>query len=106
MDEGMQPTVVFDLDKVLLGGDASTLFLRGALRNSPARLAPLLLAAPLLLPGAALPQVRPLAARGMTRLAIGRGGDDRIAAAHPPAGGPRPQNAPAGPLAPAGPPPP
>ena len=67
----MQPTVVFDLDKVLLGGDASMLFLRGALRNAPGRLAPLLLAAPLLLPTAAVPWLRPLAARGMTRLAVG-----------------------------------
>jgi phosphatidylglycerophosphatase C len=43
--------VVFDLDKVLLGGDATTLFLHGRLRRSPRRLAPLLLAAPLLVPG-------------------------------------------------------
>jgi phosphatidylglycerophosphatase C len=69
--------VVFDLDKVLLGGDATTLFLHGRLRRSPARLAPLLLAAPLLVPGAAVPQLRPLAARAMTRLAVGgRGGSD------------------------------
>jgi phosphatidylglycerophosphatase C len=67
----MQPTVVFDLDKVLLGGDASTLFLHGRLRQSPRRLLPLLLAAPLLLPGSAVPQSRPLAARVMTRIAVG-----------------------------------
>ncbi len=63
--------VVFDLDKVLLGGDASTLFLHGRLRQSRGRTLALLLAAPLLLPGAAVPQLRPLAARVMTRLAVG-----------------------------------
>jgi phosphatidylglycerophosphatase C len=67
----MQPTVVFDLDKVLLGGDASTLFLHGRLRQSPGRLLPLLLAAPLLAPAAAAPQTRPLGARLMTRIAVG-----------------------------------
>jgi phosphatidylglycerophosphatase C len=67
----MQPTVVFDLDKVLLGGDASTLFLHGRLRQSPRRAVPLLLAAPVLLVGAALPQLRPLGARLMSRLAVG-----------------------------------
>jgi phosphatidylglycerophosphatase C len=67
----MASTVIFDLDKVLLGGDASTLFLHGRLRRSPGRLLPLLLAAPLLLPGAAVPQLRPLAARLMTRIAVG-----------------------------------
>ena len=40
----MAPTVVFDMDKVLLGGDASTLFLHGRLRQAPGRLFPLLLA--------------------------------------------------------------
>lgn len=73
----MASTVVFDLDKVLLGGDASTLFLHGRLRQSPRRLALLLLAAPLLVPGALIPQLRPLAARLMTRIAVGgRGGRD------------------------------
>jgi phosphatidylglycerophosphatase C len=47
----MASTVVFDLDKVLLGGDASSLFLHGRLRQAPRRLLPLLLAAPLLVPG-------------------------------------------------------
>ena len=81
----MQPTVVFDMDKVLLGGDASTLFLHGRLRQAPGRLIPLLLAAPLLVPGAAVPQSRPLAARVMTRLAVGgkSGSDvDAVAAAY------------------------
>jgi phosphatidylglycerophosphatase C len=64
-------TVVFDLDKVLLGGDASTLFLRGRFRQNPGRTLALVLAAPLLLPGAAIPRTRPLAARIMTRLAVG-----------------------------------
>src|SRR5215217_2029141 len=50
----VQPTVVFDLDKVLLGGDASTLFLSGRLRQAPRRALPLLLAAPLLMPGSAV----------------------------------------------------
>ena len=67
----MAATVVFDLDKVLLGGDASTLFLRGRIRQSPRRLLLLLLAAPLLLPGALVPQLRPLSARLMTRIAVG-----------------------------------
>ena len=71
MNRTMTPTVVFDLDKVLLGGDASTLFLHGRLRKAPARGIPLLLAMPLLAPGAAVPQLRPLAARAMTRLAVG-----------------------------------
>jgi phosphatidylglycerophosphatase C len=71
------PTVVFDLDKVLLGGDASTLFLSGRLRQAPWRALLLLLAAPLLLPAALVPQLRPLAARAMTRLAVGgRTGSD------------------------------
>jgi phosphatidylglycerophosphatase C len=81
----VQPTVVFDMDKVLLGGDASTLFLHGRLRQAPGRLIPLLLAAPLLVPGAAVPQSRPLAARVMTRLAVGgkSGSDvDAVAAAY------------------------
>jgi phosphatidylglycerophosphatase C len=67
----MERTVVFDLDKVLLGGDASTLFLHGRLRQEPRRALPLLLASPVLLVGAALPQLRPLGARLMTRLAVG-----------------------------------
>jgi phosphatidylglycerophosphatase C len=67
----MSGTVVFDLDKVLIGGDASTLFLRGRLRQARGRTLALLLAAPLLLPGAAIPQLRPLTARVMTRLAVG-----------------------------------
>lgn len=73
----MASTVVFDLDKVLLGGDASTLFLHGRLRQSPRRLLLLLLAAPLLVPGALVPQLRPLSARVMTRIAVGgRSGSD------------------------------
>ena len=67
----MASTVVFDLDKVLLGGDASSLFLHGRLRQAPGRLLPLLLAAPLLVPGALIPQLRPLSARLMTRIAVG-----------------------------------
>jgi phosphatidylglycerophosphatase C len=67
----MASTVVFDLDKVLLGGDASTLFLHGRLRQAPQRLLLLLLAALLLVPGSLIPQVRPLAARLMTRIAVG-----------------------------------
>jgi phosphatidylglycerophosphatase C len=81
----MASTVVFDLDKVLLGGDASTLFLHGRLRQAPGRLLLLLLAAPLLVPAALIPQIRPLAARIMTRIAIGgRSGTDvdAVAAAY------------------------
>ena len=76
----MAPTVVVDLDKVLLGGDASTLFLAGRLRQAPGRLLPLLLAAPLLLLGSALPTTRPLAARLMIRIAVGRRSDDDVRA--------------------------
>jgi phosphatidylglycerophosphatase C len=77
MYRGVTPTVVFDLDKVLLAGDASTLFLRGQLRQAPRRAVLLLLAAPLLLLAAALPQLRPLGARFMTRVAVGgRAGSD------------------------------
>ena len=72
----MAATVVFDLDKVLIASDASTLFLRGRLRQAPRRLLPLLLAAPLLVPGALIPQLRPLSARLMTRIAVGRPGSD------------------------------
>jgi phosphatidylglycerophosphatase C len=76
----MSSVVVFDLDKVLLGGDASTLFLSGRLSQAPARLVPLLLALPLLLPGSALPQSRPLAARVMTRIAVGGSSGDDVEA--------------------------
>jgi phosphatidylglycerophosphatase C len=81
----MAATVVFDLDKVLLGGDASTLFLRGRLRQAPSRLLFLLLAAPLLIPGALIPRLRPLSARLMTRIAVGgtTGSDvDAVASAY------------------------
>ena len=81
-DPTMPPTVVFDLDKVLLGGDASTLFLHGRLRQAPRRALPLLLASPVLLAGAALPQTRPLGARLMTRLAVGSRDVEGIAAAY------------------------
>ncbi len=79
----MAATVVFDLDKVLLGGDASTLFLHGRLRQAPRRLLLLLLAAPLLVPAALLPWLRPLGARLMTRIAIGGdpGSDVEVVAA-------------------------
>jgi phosphatidylglycerophosphatase C len=81
----MTGTVVFDLDKVLLGGDASTLFLHGRLRLRPGRTLALLLAAPAFLVGAAVPHLRPLTARVMTRLAVGGSPTtdvDRIAAAY------------------------
>jgi phosphatidylglycerophosphatase C len=89
----MPPPVVFDLDKVLLGGDASMLFLRGALRNAPGRLAPLLLAAPLLLPTAAVPWLRPLAARAMTWLTVGEPADAGTTAAYRSAVAVRPEAA-------------
>jgi phosphatidylglycerophosphatase C len=76
----MSPTVVVDLDKVLLGGDASTLFLAGRLRQSPRHALPLLVLAPLLLVGSALPWTRPLAARLLTRVAVGRRPDGDVAA--------------------------
>ncbi|MGY1638183.1 HAD family hydrolase [Geodermatophilus sp. SYSU D00742] len=68
----MAPTVVVDLDKVLLGGDAATLFLAGRLRQAPLRAVLLLAAAPVLGVGSALPWTRPLAARLLTRLSVGR----------------------------------
>jgi phosphatidylglycerophosphatase C len=74
----VQPTAVFDLDKVLLGGDASTLFLHGRIRQAPRRALPLLLASPVLLVGAALPQLRPLGARLLTRLAVGGSRDTDV----------------------------
>ena len=76
----MSSVVVFDLDKVLLSGDASTLFLRGRLSQSPVRLLPLLLASPVLAPGSAVPQSRPLAARLMTRIAVGGRSEDDVEA--------------------------
>lgn len=76
----MSAVVVFDLDKVLLGGDASTLFLHGRLSQAPGRLLPLLLAAPVLLPGSAVPRTRPLAARLMTRIAVGGAAEDDVEA--------------------------
>ena len=76
----MSAVVVFDLDKVLLGGDASTLFLRGRLSQSPGRLVPLLLASPVLLPGSAIPHTRALAARLMTRIAVGGRSEDDVEA--------------------------
>jgi phosphatidylglycerophosphatase C len=92
----MAPAVVFDLDKVLLGGDASTLFLHGRLRQAPGRLLLLLLAAPLLVIGALIPQVRPLAARLMTRIALGGRPDsdvEAVAAAYGEALGRKPEAA-------------
>ena len=74
----MAPTVVFDLDKVLLGGDASTLFLHGRLRQAPGRLLPLLLAMPLLAVLAASSRLRPLGARLMTRIAVGGRAEDDV----------------------------
>src|SRR4051794_27801144 len=76
----MAPAVVFDLDKVLLGGDASPLFLRGRLRQAPGRLLLLVLAAPLLVLGSLTPRVRPLAARAMTRIAVGGRPDSDVGA--------------------------
>lgn len=76
----MRPIVVFDLDQVLLGGDASLTFVRGRLRRAPGSLAPLLVAAPLLAPVGAVPSLRPLAARLMTLIAVGGGTvDERVA---------------------------
>jgi phosphatidylglycerophosphatase C len=72
----MPPTVVFDLDRVLLAGDATVLFVRGRLHRSPGRALRAVLAAPLLLPGAAVPGLRPWGARLLTRLLVGGGTDD------------------------------
>src|SRR5436305_551542 len=76
----MTSVAVFDLDKVLLGGDATTLFLHGRLRRAPQRGLLLLLAAPVLLPGALVAGLRPLSARLLTRLAVGGDPDDDVAA--------------------------
>jgi phosphatidylglycerophosphatase C len=78
----MARVVVFDLDKVLLGGDASTLFLRGRLREEPRRAVPLLLASPVLLFCAAVSRLRPLGARLMMWLAVGGSDVDAIASAY------------------------
>src|SRR3954463_5816861 len=78
----MAATVVFDLDKVLLGGDASTLFLHGVLRQRPRRALPLLLCSPVLAAAAAVPRLRAPGARLMTRLAIPGGDVDPIAGAY------------------------
>lgn len=77
----MAPTVVFDLDRVLLRGDAALLFLGGRLVQSPSRALPLVGAAPVLLVLAAVPQLRPLAARAMTRLAVAGGDRSDVRAA-------------------------
>jgi phosphatidylglycerophosphatase C len=80
MQVRMTPTAVFDLDKVLLRGDASTLFLHGRLRQAPRRAVLLLPAAPLLAGLAAVPQTRALSARIMTRLAVGGRPESDVAA--------------------------
>jgi phosphatidylglycerophosphatase C len=81
------PTAVFDLDGVLLQGNAVRLFLAGRLRRSPARALPLAAAAPLLALAAAAGPTRPAAARAVTWLAGSSGetvADHRAAiAAHP-----------------------
>src|SRR3954471_24643602 len=92
----MASTAVFGVAEVVLGGDASTLFLRGRLRQAPRRLLFLLLAAPLLVPGSLIPQVRPLAARLMTRIAVGGRQEsdvEGVAAAYGEALGRRPEAA-------------
>ena len=68
----MTPTVVFDLDKVLLNGNTTALLLGAHLRRQPAGLLRLLAAAPLLLPGFVIPPLRPLAELLSTRLTVGR----------------------------------
>lgn len=77
----MTPTVVFDLDKVLLGGNATTLFLHGRLRMRPSGALPLLLAAPVLLPVAVVPRLRPAATGALIRLAVGADGGGAVVAA-------------------------
>jgi len=61
--------VVFDLDGVLLRGNAVRVFLVGRLRRAPARALPLALAAPLVALGAAAGPTRPAAARLLTVVA-------------------------------------
>jgi phosphatidylglycerophosphatase C len=75
----MTSTAVFDLDGVLLRGDAVTLFLAGRLRRAPVRVLPLLAAAPVLALGAVAGPTRPTAARLLTALATG---EDGVAAAY------------------------
>jgi phosphatidylglycerophosphatase C len=76
----MTTTVVFDQDKVLLNGNATTLFLHGRMRLAPARLLPLLAAAPVLLLTSAVSALRPLAVRLLVRIAVGGVEDDDLAA--------------------------
>lgn len=75
----MVPTAVFDLDGVLLQGDAVTLFLAGRLRRAPGRALPLLAVAPLLALGAVAGPTRPVAARALAAIASG---DDGVAGAY------------------------
>lgn len=70
----MKPTAVFDLDGVLLQGDAVTLFLSGRLRRAPGRVLPLLAASPLLALGAVAGPTRPAAARLLAAIATGEDG--------------------------------
>ena len=65
-------------DRVLVGGHAARLCGPGGRRRAPGRALPLLLASPVLLAGAALPQSRPLGARLMTRIALGGSADSDV----------------------------
>jgi phosphatidylglycerophosphatase C len=77
MEQAMTPVAVFDLDQVLLDGDATATFLATRLRQAPGRALPALLATPVLLAAAAVPRFRPLSARALTRLLLAGPGDGR-----------------------------
>lgn len=68
----MTPTVVFDLDRVLVGGNVALLFVRGLLRRAPARALPLIVAAPLIALAATVGSLRPLCAWIIKWVAFGR----------------------------------
>lgn len=67
----MDPTVVFDLDKVLVSGNVVALFLRGLLWRSPVRALLVCLAAPALATAAIFPRLRPMCARAIVWLTMG-----------------------------------
>jgi phosphatidylglycerophosphatase C len=66
------PTVVFDLDKVLLNGNTTALLLGAHLRRHPRGLLRVLAASPVLVPSFLISVLRPLAELVVSRLTAGR----------------------------------
>ena len=67
------PTVVFDLDNVLLNGNTTALLLGAQLRRHPGDLLRVLATSPVLVPALLIPVLRPLAELLVCRLTVGRG---------------------------------